>query len=132
MTGERRTPATADAQRELLTSFITAARSGDMTALERLFAADVTSVSDGNGAARVARRPVVGVERVAKFMNAISTWFWDGMDVRWAITNGQTSAVLLRDGSVYGVLTVTASAEGIDQVLWMVNPEKIAAVPVPA
>jgi hypothetical protein len=51
------------------------------------------------------------------------------MDVRWASTNGQASAVLLRNGAV---LTVTASAEGIDHVLWMVSPEKKAAVPVPA
>jgi hypothetical protein len=53
-TGERRTPASAAAQRELLTSFITAARSGDMTALEQLFAPDVTSLSDGNGATGLA------------------------------------------------------------------------------
>jgi RNA polymerase sigma-70 factor (ECF subfamily) len=127
--GERRTPASAAAQRELLTSFLAAARSGDMTALERLFAADVASVSDGNGAVRVARQPVVGVLRVAKFLNAISTWFWDDVDVRLVTTNGQASAVLLRNGAVYGVLTVTASAEGIDQVLWMVNPEKLTALP---
>ena len=38
MSGERRTPASAAAQRELLASFITAARSGDLAALERLFA----------------------------------------------------------------------------------------------
>jgi RNA polymerase sigma-70 factor (TIGR02957 family) len=132
VTGERRTPASAAAQRALLTSFIAAARSGDMTALERLFAADVASVSDGNGAVRVARQPVVGVLRVAKFLNAISTWFWDDLDVRLATTNGQASAVLLRNGAVYGVLTVTASAEGIDQVLWMVNPEKLTALPAGA
>jgi RNA polymerase sigma-70 factor (TIGR02957 family) len=128
MAGERRTPASAAAQRELLTSFITAARSGDMTALEQLFAPGVTSLSDGNGATRVSRRPVVGVVRVAKYITAISTWFWDGMDVRWVTTNGQTSAVLVRNGSVFGVLTVTASAEGIDHLLWIVSPEKISAV----
>ena len=132
VTGERRAPVSAAAQQELLTSFITAARSGNMSALERLFAADVTSLSDGNGAVRVARQPVVGVMRVAKFLTAIASWFWDDIDVRWATTNGQTSAVLLRNGTVYGVLTVTASAEGIDQVLWMVNPDKITAVAVPA
>jgi RNA polymerase sigma-70 factor (ECF subfamily) len=43
-------------------------------------------------------------------------------------TNGRTSAVLRRDGSVYGLVTVTASADGIDQVLWMVNQQKITAV----
>jgi RNA polymerase sigma-70 factor (TIGR02957 family) len=128
MAGERRTPASAAAQRELLTSFITAARSGDMTALEQLFAPGVTSLSDGNGATRVSRRPVVGVVRVAKYVTAISTWFWDGMDVRWVTTNGQTSAVLVRNGSVFGVLTVTASSEGIDHLLWIVSPEKISAV----
>jgi RNA polymerase sigma-70 factor (TIGR02957 family) len=132
MTGDRRAPASTEAQRELLGSFIIAARSGDMSTLEKLFAPGVTSLSDGNGATRVSRRPVVGVVRVAKYITAISTWFWDGMDVRWVTANGQTSAVLVRDGDVFGVLAVTASAEGIDRLLWMVNPEKITAVPARA
>ena len=128
MTGERRMPASPAAQRKLLTSFITAARSGDMTALEQLFAPDVTSLSDGNGAKGVARRPVVGVVRVANYVAAFSTWFWEGMDVRWVTANGQASAVLVRNGKLFCVLSVTASTEGIDHLLWIVNPEKIAAV----
>lgn len=43
-------------------------------------------MSDGNGATRVSRWPVAGVVRVAKFLDAISRWFWDGLDVRWAST----------------------------------------------
>ncbi|MGN9911333.1 RNA polymerase sigma-70 factor [Phytohabitans sp. LJ34] len=132
MAGEKRAPATAAAQRELLTSFVEAARTGDMSGLERLFAADVTSYSDGDGAARVSRRPVVGVGRVAKFVTAVAGWFWIGVDVEWASTNGQTSAVLRRDGKVFAVLTVNASADGIDQVMWMFNPTKIAGVSLPA
>jgi RNA polymerase sigma-70 factor (TIGR02957 family) len=128
MASERHTPVNSAAQRELLTAFIAAARNGDMAALERLFAADVTSVSDGNGMARVARRPVTGAPRVAKFLNSISARFWDGVDVQWANTNGRTSAVVRRGGTVRAVLTVSATADGIDQVLWMFNPEKIAAV----
>lgn len=126
--GERRAPVAAEEQRELLTTFLTAARAGDLTALERLFTRDVTSLSDGNGRRGVARTPVVGVERVAKFLKAISTWFWDGVEIRWATTNGQTSAVLVRDGSVYGLITVGATADGIDQILWLVSPEKNRAV----
>ncbi|MFE3997579.1 RNA polymerase sigma-70 factor [Nocardioides sp. YIM B13467] len=122
--GERRAPVAAEEQRELLTTFLTAARAGDLTALERLFTPDVTSLSDGNGRKGIARTPLVGAERVAKFLKAISTWFWDGVEVRWTTTNGQTSAVLVRDGSAYGLVTVGATAEGIDQVLWLVNPEK--------
>jgi hypothetical protein len=128
MTGERRAPVSPAAHRELLASFITVARSGDLTALERLFAADVTSLSDGNGATRVSRLPLVGVGRVTRYLAAISTWFWDDIDVRWVTANGQACVVLVRNGDVFGVLAVTASAAGIDQLLWMVNPGKIAAV----
>jgi len=131
MAGERRTPVSPTAQRELLITFVAAARSGDMAALEQLFTAQVTNLADGNGRVRVARRPVVGALQVAKFLVAMS-WFWDGVEVRWATTNGQTSAVLRRDGAVYGLLTASACAEGIDRVLWMVNPEKITAVPTAA
>ncbi|WP_233562969.1 RNA polymerase sigma-70 factor [Micromonospora musae] len=129
MAEERRTPVSPAAQRELLTTFIAAARSGDLAALERLLAADATNIADGNGRIRVSRRPVVGAQRVVKYLSALS-WFWADVEVEWATTNGQTSAVLRQNGSVYGLLTVTASSDGIDQLLWMVNPEKIAAASV--
>ncbi|WP_236795176.1 RNA polymerase sigma-70 factor [Amycolatopsis sp. GM8] len=132
MASERHSPADAAAQRELLTTFIAAARSGDMAALERLFTPDVTSLSDGNGRVRVARQPIVGVRRVVRFLTAISGSFWENVDVQWATTNGQTSAVLRVDGELYGLLTVNATTEGIDRLLWMVNPEKNRAVSVPA
>jgi hypothetical protein len=128
---ERRAPVTAAAQRELLTRFIAAARSGDMDALEQLFAADVVSLSDGNGRTGIARRPLVGALRVTKYLEAIS-WFWDGVDVRWVSTNGQTSALLRHDGVMAGMLTASARADGIDQLLWMFNPDKITARSVPA
>jgi RNA polymerase sigma factor (sigma-70 family) len=127
VTGERRAPASPAEQRELLATFIAAARSGDMAALERLFAPDVTSLSDGNGALRVARLPLVGVPRVTKFLDAITN-FWDDVTVRWASMNGQTSAVLWRGDTRYGVLTVSATAAGIDRVLWIVNPDKLSSV----
>ncbi|MFI7125066.1 RNA polymerase sigma-70 factor [Nonomuraea sp. NPDC050153] len=125
---ERRTPVTGAEQRRLLKAFVSAARSGDMTALEELFAADVISYSDGGGAVRASRFPVVGASRVAKYHKAFAHRFWAGVDVAWAGTNGQTAALLSRDGEVFAVVTVTASEQGIDQVLWMMNPAKITAV----
>lgn len=53
------------------------------------------------------------------------SWFWDGVDVRWASVNGQVCAVLSSGGAVYGLVGITASADGIEQILWMVNPEKL-------
>ncbi len=125
---ERRTRVTRAEQRRLLTAFVAAARSGDLTALEELFAADVTSYSDGGGAVRASRFPVAGASRVARYVKAFAHHFWAGVDVRYANTNGQTSALLSRDGKVFTVLTVDASAQGIDHVLWMMNPAKITAV----
>ncbi|MEV4057074.1 RNA polymerase sigma-70 factor [Amycolatopsis sp. NPDC049688] len=129
LTSERHASVPAAEQRELLTTFLAAARSGDLAELERLFTPDVTNLSDGNGRKGVARRPLVGSVRVTKFLQAISSWFWDDIDVEWAQVNGQTAAVLRQDGIVYGLLTVSATAEGIDQLLWLVNPEKNKAVP---
>jgi hypothetical protein len=128
VTGERRTPVSKAEQRRLLTAFVAAARAGDLTTLEELFAEDVTSYSDGGGAVRATRFPVVGALRVAKVIKAFAGDFWAGVEVGWASTNGQTSALLSRDGEVFAVVTVNASERGIDQVLWMMNPVKMTGV----
>ena len=128
VTGERKAPVSTTAQRELLATFITAARNGDMQGLEKLFAAEVASISDGNGARQVSRRAVVGAARVARYVAAFSAWWWDGVEVRFITANGRPSAVLHRGDETLAVLTVDASEDGIEQVLWMMNPQKIAAV----
>ena len=126
--GERRTPVSTAAQKELLTTFVAAARSGDMAALERLFAADVTSYSDGGGMRGASRIPVLGSPRVAKYLRAFADRFWVGVDVALASVNGQAAALLSRDGAVFAVLVLDARPEGIDQIMWVLNPAKITAV----
>ncbi|TYK46943.1 RNA polymerase sigma-70 factor [Actinomadura decatromicini] len=124
---ERRTPVTAAEQRRLLTAFVAAARAGDLAALEEILAADVVSYSDGGGGVRASRFPVVGADRVAKYHRAFASRFWHGVDVAWADVNGRTAALLRSDGKVFAVLTVDASDQGIDRVLWMMNPGKLTA-----
>lgn len=126
--GERKIPVPETAQRRLLTAFLDAARTGDLETLEKLFAADVASVSDGNGARQVSRKAVVGAARVAKYVAAFSTWYREGMDVQWVTTNGQTSAVIRRGDTLIGLVTINASEAGIDPVLWMMNLGKITAL----
>ncbi|MEW1846383.1 sigma-70 family RNA polymerase sigma factor [Nonomuraea angiospora] len=65
----RRTPVTRAEQRRLLVAFVAAARSGDMTALEELLAADVIGYS--GGAVRASR-------------------LWSGLGVAWASAKGRT------------------------------------------
>ncbi|ANJ26079.1 RNA polymerase sigma-70 factor [Agromyces aureus] len=128
LAGERRREATATEQRRLLTAFLTAAKTGDLDELERLFAEDVVSYTDGGGVVRASKFPVVGRERVAKFVRAFHTHFWEGVSIAEADTNGQPSVLLSKDGTTFAVITLVVGAEGIDQVLWMMNPHKLGAV----
>ncbi|GAB2841197.1 RNA polymerase sigma-70 factor [Actinocorallia aurea] len=124
--GRRAEVAPAD-QHRLLTAFVAAARVGDMAALEKILAADVISYSDGGGVVRASRIPVFGALRVAKYHRAFAARFWEGVDVAFSSVNGGSAALLSSGGHTFAVLTVVASAEGIDRVLWMMNPAKITA-----
>jgi RNA polymerase sigma-70 factor (TIGR02957 family) len=125
----RRTPASSEEQRRLLEAFIGAAQKGDMVALEGLFAEDVVSYSDGGGIVRTAARaPVSGRERVAKFIAAFASHFWTGVTLARVETNGQASVVMSRDGVASAFATIDASAQGIDQIMWIMRPSKLAAI----
>ncbi|MEU4805440.1 RNA polymerase sigma-70 factor [Actinosynnema sp. NPDC023587] len=124
----RRTPVAGPEQRRLLTAFVAAARGGDLAALEELLAADVVSYSDGGGVVRASRVPVAGATTVAKYVRAFAGHFWTGVEIGWTSVNGTDAALLRRDGTVVTVLTVAASADGIDRIFWMMNPDKLAAV----
>jgi RNA polymerase sigma-70 factor (TIGR02957 family) len=115
-------------QRRLLNAFLSAAKTGDLEALERLFAEDVVSYSDGGGLVRASKFPVVGRLRVAKYLRAFHTHFWEGVEVAEAETNGQPSMLLSKEGHTFAVLGLVIGARGIEQVLWMMNPEKLGAV----
>jgi RNA polymerase sigma-70 factor (ECF subfamily) len=128
LTGERRREVPQSEQRRLLTAFLAAAKTGDLIQLEQLLSEDVVSYTDGGGVVRASKFPVVGRERVAKFVRAFHTHFWNGVDITEADTNGQASVMLSKDGTTFAVITLVIGAQGIDQVLWMMNPHKLGAV----
>jgi RNA polymerase sigma-70 factor (TIGR02957 family) len=128
ITDGRRAPVSSTEQRRLLETFIAAAQKGDLASLEGLFASDVVSYSDGGGVVRAARTPIAGRERVAKFITAFASHFWTGVTLTWIQTNGQSSVLISRDGAVVTVATIDASAEGINQILWMMRPSKLTAI----
>jgi RNA polymerase sigma-70 factor (ECF subfamily) len=125
LTAERRRPAAEPEHRRLLSAFLSAAQTGDVDTLEKLFAADVVSYSDGGGVRLAARKPVLGRERVAKFVAAFSSHFWTGVDLRWVEANGRPSVELARNGVPFAILAVTTSESGIEQLLWLMNPSKL-------
>jgi RNA polymerase sigma-70 factor (TIGR02957 family) len=123
----RRTTVSSDEQRRFLEAFISAAQKGDMAGLEGLFAEDVISYADGGGIVRAARVPVSGRKRVATFIAAVASHFWKGVTLAWVETNGQAAVLMSRDGAPVALATVDASAQGIDQIMWIMRPSKLAA-----
>jgi len=128
--GRRRAVSSLE-QKRLLNAFVVASQKGDLPALERLFTSDVVSYADGGGALHVARLPVEGRDRVANYFASVGAFMGNGVTIEWIETNGQTSALVLRDGSVTAVATIEASEEGIFRVLLMMRPSKLKAITRP-
>lgn len=124
----RRVPVTYDEQARLLSAFLAAAKQGNLAALEGMLAADVTSYSDGGGRARAATVPVLGRERVAKFFAGHSEKYWPGAEITMIDANGQASALITREGVAVALATIDVSSDGIDQIMWIMNPEKLASI----
>jgi RNA polymerase sigma-70 factor (TIGR02957 family) len=125
---ERREPVGAGEQRKLLAAFMAAAQEGDLATLVELLAADVVSYSDGGGVVRASRHPIIGVEQVAKVTATFANHFWVGSQLTWLEANGRTSVVASRNGEAFVIVSISASAAGIDQLQWLLNPSKLAAV----
>jgi RNA polymerase sigma-70 factor, ECF subfamily len=126
---DRREPVDPARHRELLEAFVAAARDGDVKRLEQVLSAEVVSTTDSAGQApRAARRPVFGRDNVARFIAGWSDW-WEGTTVSWVETNGQASLLARRDGAPAVLLSARTTESGIDQLMWVMAPEKLTRVP---
>jgi DNA-binding CsgD family transcriptional regulator len=125
---ERRAPANAAERQRLLAALVSAAQKGDLAALEQLFIADVVSYSDGGGVVTAARIPVLGRARVAKFISSFASHFWIGVTLTPMETNGRPAVLISRGDTLIALLSIDASEHGIGQIMWIMNPAKLAAI----
>jgi RNA polymerase sigma-70 factor (ECF subfamily) len=94
-----------------------------------VLSADAVSTTDGAGIApRAARRPVIGRDSVARFVAGWSDW-WSGTTITWVETNGQPSVLVRRDGAPAVLLSASTSDAGIDQLMWVMAPDKLTHLP---
>jgi RNA polymerase sigma-70 factor (ECF subfamily) len=128
---ERRTSVEPSEHRRLLQAFVTAAQVGDLATLEQLLAADVVSYSDGGGLVRAARFPVQGRTHVARFIRAFAPRFWSGVELTWIEANARPAVLVTRDGVAVAMVAVSATTEGIEQALWIMNPQKLTRLRPP-
>ncbi|AHE56905.1 RNA polymerase sigma factor SigJ [Sphingomonas sanxanigenens DSM 19645 = NX02] len=112
---------------ELAEAFFAASRSGDMTALGAMLAADVSIHSDGGGKRPAAPAPILGRSNVLKVQKALAILFarHGSQLVRVGLINGLPGFVT-REGD--GELQTTALdiADGrINAIYVMRNPDKL-------
>ncbi|MFJ8027879.1 RNA polymerase sigma-70 factor [Streptomyces sp. NPDC096311] len=126
LAAERREPVSPAAHRRLLEVFLSAAQTGNLSVLEDVLTADVVSYSDGGGIRGASRIPVVGRSHVSKYLAAFAPRFWPQRDVRWVEANGRPAVLVSADGNSVALLSVDVSERGIERIMWVLNPAKLA------
>jgi RNA polymerase sigma-70 factor, ECF subfamily len=114
---------------ELLDRFVRAARTGDLEALLDILADDATLVSDGGGTPRVARHPVLGAGRIARFLTHVMSRLLADHELRVTTINGLPGFAIVDEyGTTHNVGSLDVEAGRITAVHIVANPDKLGWV----
>jgi RNA polymerase sigma-70 factor (ECF subfamily) len=129
---ERRSPAAADDEHEmLLTKFVAAIARGELEPLQQLLADDAIAYADGGGVKTSARNPIFGAERIAKFfVGVVKKAVAKGMVMRsdFARINAQPAMLFYLDGALDQTMSIDVRDGKIAAVYVVRNPEKLHSV----
>lgn len=115
-------------QQAVTERFLAATLTGDVAGLVALMSPGVTLLADGGGRVQAPLRPIVGADKAARFLVAVSVTVLGGQDLRLSTEdlNG-APAVVLRSGGEPVVAAQAHVVDGlVDQVFVIRNPEKLA------
>ncbi|WP_259670370.1 RNA polymerase sigma factor SigJ [Streptomyces sp. ID38640] len=115
--------------RRTVEAFLSAVMGGDFEALLSVLDPEVIWRSDGGGKVSAARRPVLGREKVARYVQGLVTRGAqrEGLRVSLAEVNGATGLVFVDPaGEQSGVFAFTVHAGQITEVDAVINPDKLA------
>ncbi|MFJ8148544.1 RNA polymerase sigma-70 factor [Streptomyces sp. NPDC096048] len=124
----KRFPLSPERQEELVTSFLTAARDGDLAGLEKLLAEDVVWWSDGGGKVTAVRRAIEGRTKVVRFVLGGLPKFAADWDISVTEVNGAGALVARVGDTVVGVMSFDVRDGLITQVQVTLNPDKLVFV----
>jgi len=113
-------------QRQLLLSFLSASQAGDMAALTSLLVKSAVSWSDGGGKVQTNLKPIYGKLAVARFWLSVTRKNQRHLTETLAEINGSSAILFWDEGRLAGVISLTLSAVGIQEIYALLNPEKLA------
>ncbi len=114
---------------EVVERLVAALNSGDLQGLMDVLAPDVVSVADGGGKVRgAARRPIVGAERLARYLVGGMAKVEGTLLAAPTWVNGQPGIRMELDGVLVGVVSLTVEDGRVTQVYSIANPDKLGRV----
>lgn len=106
-------------------AFARATETGDLSALLGVLDPDVVLTSDGGGHVTAARRPVVGADKVGRFVLGISAKAEAGQRIAAVTVNGRTGLGLFDGERLAGVVSITVQRAKIVRLDFVVAPDKL-------
>jgi RNA polymerase sigma-70 factor (ECF subfamily) len=124
-----RFPSSPQTHRQMLTSYLQAVQTGEMTNLTELLAEEVTLWADGGGKIKqAALRPITGRDAVARFSLGTVRFLPENYHMEVEEVNGEPAVIFRTGDRALFVLTIEVEAERIQTVRLIANPEKLARV----
>lgn len=108
---------------EVVARFQRAIAEGDLQQLLDVISPDVVLISDGGGKVSAARRPILGRDKVLRFLAGVMP---DDVTIEPAWVNGEPGLVVRESGTVTGVATAVVE-DGLVTTMHIVrNPDKLS------
>jgi RNA polymerase sigma-70 factor (TIGR02957 family) len=114
--------------RAALESFHRALETGDLQGLLDVLAPEVVLVADGGGVKQAALRPIIGAEKVVRFMAGDLGKNERPITVAPTVVNGNPALVVRLDGEIDGVIAIRIEDARITGLYYVRNPEKLSRV----
>jgi RNA polymerase sigma-70 factor (TIGR02957 family) len=120
-------------QQEVTERFFAAVAGGDVEALLAVLSPDVVLISDGGGKTRAALRPITGSDKVARWLVGVAQQGLGIPDLRIEVAevNGRPAIVGWSGVEPFGAISLALADGRIEQVLVVVNPDKLAGLVLP-
>ena len=115
----------ASEHQELFTAFATASATGDLNQLLTLFSDDIRLVSDGGGKVLAALRPLIGKERIERFIVRLLANTGEHHQFSLCSVNGRSGLWITEHDEPYACVSVTCHLGKIQQIYVIRNPEKL-------
>ena len=122
-----RMPVVPSEHQIVVARLVSAFNTGDLQGLMDVLAPDVVSVADGGGKVRgAARRPIVGAERLARYLVGGMAKVEGELVAKATWLNGQPGIRVELDGRLAGVMSLTVREGRVTQVYSIANPDKLS------